>query len=103
MIRRPPRSTPLYSSAASDVYKRQGMGLAAAACTIIGIAPGLLYNRLPYPVEFHPYTVPHLVSTMQLLLFATLGFYLLLGLLKSQATISMDTDWFYHRLRPAAF
>jgi len=80
-----------------------GMGLAAAACTIIGIAPGLLYNRLPYPVEFHPYTVPHLVSTMQLLLFATLGFYLLLGLLKSQATISMDTDWFYRRLRPAAF
>ena len=26
MIRRPPRSTPLYSSAASDVYKRQEMG-----------------------------------------------------------------------------
>src|SRR5674476_1414565 len=25
MIRRPPRSTPLYSSAASDVYKRQNM------------------------------------------------------------------------------
>ena len=35
MIRRPPRSTPLYSSAASDVYKRQGqrhaVGVAAAA------------------------------------------------------------------------
>src|SRR5660397_298562 len=27
MIRRPPRSTPLYSSAASDVYKRQALGL----------------------------------------------------------------------------
>ena len=26
MIRRPPRSTPLYSSAASDVYKRQMPG-----------------------------------------------------------------------------
>src|SRR5665647_1910126 len=26
MIRRPPRSTPLYSSAASDVYKRQPHG-----------------------------------------------------------------------------
>ena len=26
MIRRPPRSTPLYSSAASDVYKRQELG-----------------------------------------------------------------------------
>src|SRR5660398_191446 len=31
MIRRPPRSTPLYSSAASDVYKRQGL----VACTSI--------------------------------------------------------------------
>src|SRR5660397_92772 len=27
MIRRPPRSTPLYSSAASDVYKRQAYAL----------------------------------------------------------------------------
>ena len=27
MIRRPPRSTPLYSSAASDVYKRQQLEL----------------------------------------------------------------------------
>src|SRR5450759_1022380 len=27
MRRRPPRSTPLYSSAASDVYKRQARGL----------------------------------------------------------------------------
>src|SRR5665647_3975404 len=27
MIRRPPRSTPLYSSAASDVYKRQAQHL----------------------------------------------------------------------------
>src|SRR5674476_975365 len=28
MIRRPPRSTPLYSSAASDVYKRQALSKA---------------------------------------------------------------------------
>src|SRR5660397_152052 len=31
MIRRPPRSTPLYSSAASDVYKRQHRALVAAS------------------------------------------------------------------------
>src|SRR5660398_210339 len=30
MIRRPPRSTPLYSSAASDVYKRQDVHKTAA-------------------------------------------------------------------------
>ena len=32
MIRRPPRSTPLYSSAASDVYKRQISCCAACLC-----------------------------------------------------------------------
>src|SRR5660397_148923 len=35
MIRRPPRSTPLYSSAASDVYKRQMLGLSAWELTAL--------------------------------------------------------------------
>ena len=46
MIRRPPRSTPLYSSAASDVYKRQTMNPTALIGTsneavgkIIHLAP----------------------------------------------------------------
>src|SRR3546814_5433775 len=34
MIRRPPRSTPLYSSAASDVYKRQGWKRPLALCPV---------------------------------------------------------------------
>src|SRR4030066_879092 len=34
------------------------MGLAAAACLLIGVFPGLLYQHLPNPVEFVPYTVP---------------------------------------------
>ena len=34
MIRRPPRSTPLYSSAASDVYKRQANNLPGHLCII---------------------------------------------------------------------
>lgn len=80
-----------------------GMGLAAAACLILGVAPGLLYNQLPYPVEFHPYSITHLVTTMQLLLFTGVGFYLLLSRLKGKATVSLDTDWFYRRLQPAAF
>ena len=35
MIRRPPRSTPLYSSAASDVYKRQALRRARRLAVII--------------------------------------------------------------------
>ena len=35
MIRRPPRSTPLYSSAASDVYKRQQRPIACITGTLL--------------------------------------------------------------------
>src|SRR5660397_130558 len=37
LIRRPPRSTPLYSSAASDVYKRQAE-IRAPAGTLAGVS-----------------------------------------------------------------
>ena len=42
MIRRPPRSTPLYSSAASDVYKRQVNVTAAVSAIGLGICGFLL-------------------------------------------------------------
>eukprot|EP00826_Nyctotherus_ovalis_P037277 TRINITY_DN3389_c0_g1_i14.p1 TRINITY_DN3389_c0_g1~~TRINITY_DN3389_c0_g1_i14.p1 ORF type:complete len:109 (-),score=20.45 TRINITY_DN3389_c0_g1_i14:142-447(-) len=35
MIRRPPRSTPLYSSAASDVYKRQVLTLPERGVSLV--------------------------------------------------------------------
>ena len=41
MIRRPPRSTPLYSSAASDVYKRQGWFHAGWSSAAV-VAPAFL-------------------------------------------------------------
>src|SRR5665647_1261483 len=42
MIRRPPRSTPLYSSAASDVYKRQGIGIDDGATQLVIYLPVIL-------------------------------------------------------------
>src|SRR5674476_688443 len=46
MIRRPPRSTPLYSSAASDVYKRQGfaVGLETTALPIVSLVVALIVS-----------------------------------------------------------
>ena len=45
MIRRPPRSTPLYSSAASDVYKRQVTpGWALAAVALFGLWASIGFN-----------------------------------------------------------
>lgn len=73
------------------------MGLAAAACIAIGVFPGLLYAHLPNPVDYAPYTLQHITSTLGILGFTGLGFFLLLKHLDPVPTISLDTDWFYRR------
>ena len=78
------------------------MGLAAAACILIGIFPALLYARLPHAVEYVPYTVRHVLATLGLLSFTALGFFVLLEHLDPEPEISLDTDWFYRRGLSAA-
>jgi multicomponent Na+:H+ antiporter subunit D len=73
------------------------MALAAAACILIGVFPGLLYRNLPNPVHFVPYTLQHVTSTLGMLGLTALGFFLLLKHLDPVPTISLDTDWFYRR------
>ncbi len=73
------------------------MGLAAAACILIGVFPSLLYQALPYPVHYVPYTARHVMSTLGLLGFTALGFFALLRHLDPKPAISLDTDWFYRR------
>jgi len=73
------------------------MALAALACIVIGIFPGVLYRHLPNPVDYVPYTLQHVTSTLGLLGFTALGFFLLLRHLDPEPTISLDTDWFYRR------
>jgi len=73
------------------------MALAAVACILIGVFPGLLYRHLPNPVDYVPYTLQHVTGTVGLLGFTALGFFLLLKHLDPAPTISLDTDWFYRR------
>ena len=73
------------------------MGLAAAACVLIGVFPGLLYGRLPYPADYVPFTLVHVTSTLGMLGFTALGFFLLLKHLDPEPKVSLDTDWFYRR------
>jgi multicomponent Na+:H+ antiporter subunit D len=77
-----------------------GMGLVAFFCLLHGIRPSLLYRFLPHPVHFQPFTVPHLVETVQILVFTFIAFWLLRRRLSPHADISLDVDWFYRR--PAA-
>jgi multicomponent Na+:H+ antiporter subunit D len=81
---------------------RLAMLLFSALCIGLGVAPGILYAALPYPVAYVPYTASHVVSQLQLLLFSGLAFFLMLGWLKRTLTITLDTDWFWRRLGPAA-
>jgi multicomponent Na+:H+ antiporter subunit D len=73
------------------------MGLAAIACVVIGVLPGLLYQHLPNRVDYVPYTLQHVTSTLGILSFTALGFFLLLKHLDPERKISLDTDWFYRR------
>jgi multicomponent Na+:H+ antiporter subunit D len=80
---------------------RAAMILVSALCILFGIAPGILYQYLPFKSQFVPYTADHVVTQLQLLLFSGLAFFLLLGLLKRTLTITLDVDWFYRSLGPA--
>jgi multicomponent Na+:H+ antiporter subunit D len=73
-----------------------GMGIMAFFCIFIGIYPQPLYQILPYPVNFDPFTASHVLEVLQLLLFASFAFFLLItsGLYPpEQRKINLDTDW----------
>jgi multicomponent Na+:H+ antiporter subunit D len=76
------------------------MGMAAFLCIFIGSFPGPLYSLLPYPVDYVPYTAPHVVGQTQLLFFSALAFSLLLlsGIYPGeQRCVNLDFDWFYRK------
>lgn len=75
-----------------------GMAVAALLCFGLGVAPEWLYARLPFqPFEYHPYTVDHVASSLQLLLGTGGAFWLLRSKLSGEPTVSLDTDWVYRR------
>jgi len=53
-----------------------GMAAAAFFCILHGVAPGLLYEMLPYPVHYVPYTVAHLVEVSQGAIFTFAAFWI---------------------------
>jgi multicomponent Na+:H+ antiporter subunit D len=71
------------------------MGIAAILCTITGVYPKVLYDLLPYPVDFHPYAASHVVGMMQMLILTLAAFWLYIDKLGGEATVSLDTDWPY--------
>lgn len=67
-------------------------------CIGVGVFPQWFYQLMPFPVDYQPYTLAHIISQSQLLLFSMIAFFLMLPLLKRTLTITLDFDWFYRRL-----
>lgn len=79
------------------------MGIAAFLCIAVGVYPAPLYAILPFQIKYVPYTTTHVVTQLQLILFAALAFTYLVkkGLYPSQLkSINLDFDWTYRRLLP---
>ena len=73
------------------------MGITSALCFIIGVYPKVLYDLLPFPVEYHPYTALHTSEMLQILFFTGLVFFLLVKKLTPEDKINLDVDWFYRK------
>lgn len=90
------------------------MGGMALLCIGLGLYPDPLYAVLPYDVRYVPYTASHVLTSLQLLLFAALAFSVMWrfhGAKRGGAwelvkyppevrAINLDSDWVYRRGLP---
>ena len=79
------------------------MFLAAFVCVFLGVYPWPLYDILPFPVDYEPYTAAHVLTQSQLLFFSALAFCALklTGLYPPELPgINIDVDWAYRRFLP---
>ena len=76
------------------------MAIASVLCIGIGVFPGALYAILPYDVTYHAYTLEHVVTQLQLLIFSALAFTVLMrtGLYPPELrSTNLDSDWLWRK------
>lgn len=79
------------------------MGIAAFLCVFIGSYPWLLYDLLPFVVDYTPYDATHVIAQLQLLFFSALAFtwLKLSGLYPPELrSINIDAEWTYRGFVP---
>ncbi len=82
---------------------RAAMAIGAVLSIAIGVYPAPLYALLPFPVDYEPYTVSHVLAQTQLLFFGAMAFVWLnlSGLYPPELkSLNLDADWFYRRAGP---
>jgi multicomponent Na+:H+ antiporter subunit D len=89
--------------AEAPIHMLLAMAIAAAISIAIGVAPQLLYDLLPHKAAYQAYTPDHIITQLQLLMFAILAFVVLMrtGLYPAELrAVHLDIDWLYRRLIP---
>ena len=71
------------------------MAFNSILCFAYGIFPALLYNRLPFEMNYVAYTFDHVLSTLQILLAATFTFVLIFDLMKPKDMYLLDVNCLY--------
>ena len=77
------------------------MSIAAVGCVVIGVWPSLLYRLLPFDVSYHAYSLTHVLTQLQLLVFASLAVFVLMRIGRYPPELrstNLDFDWIYRRL-----
>lgn len=64
---------------------------------VIGLDPDLLYQRLTYHSSVDPFTLPHIMEYVAIILGGSVPFFITLRIMKPHDEISIDFDWFYRR------
>ncbi len=77
----------------TPVHMLAGMAILAFLCIFLGVYPKILYDMLPYPVEYVPFTVTRVFSITQMFIFAFLGFWILRKMVQGYPSYVIDTDW----------
>ncbi|PID62247.1 MAG: Na(+)/H(+) antiporter subunit D [Gammaproteobacteria bacterium] len=89
----------------APAHMQIAMLIAAALCLGIGVFPGALHALLPHEVDYHAFTFAHLLTQMQLIVFALLGYAVLFRLgyrMEKKPGTLPDVDIVYRRWAPAA-
>jgi multicomponent Na+:H+ antiporter subunit D len=96
--------TPKKEHTVRPIPKGMMVSMAATSflCIFYGIFPGALYMELPYEMIYNPFTVPHLVEVMQILIMTFIAFWIIRKKLTPKNKISLDVDWFYRKATPGA-
>ena len=79
---------------------RFAMGFAAIACIVLGSYPPLLYDMLPYPVDYVPYDLTHVSTQIQILCWSALAFTVLMVTKiypPELHSTNLDVDWFWRK------